>query len=133
MLPHFELGGFNVPATRLGILKGGLDTHAQRIGLKPLLSSRQIRNNQPGLLILFLPTGTHICFDGLFLPDKCTPIPLLAFLLDKALEGTPATPLVLFTHASAACMLLTDAQHVMPVALLTEPNQRSSGQSSISQ
>src|SRR5947208_9821312 len=133
MLAHLQLGSFDVPTTGLGILKGGLDTHAQRIGLQPLLASWQVRDDQPGLLILLLPTGTHIGFDGLLLPDQRTSIPLLAFLVDKALEATPLAPLVLFAHASAAGMLLTDAQHVMPVTLLTEPHQRSSSQSAISQ
>src|SRR5437773_7393265 len=67
------------------LLKGGLDTHAQCIGREPLLASWQVRDDEPGLLILFLPTGTHRGFDGLLLPDERTPIPLLAFVVDKAL------------------------------------------------
>src|SRR6266566_3671288 len=133
MRPDLELGGFDVPATRLGILKGRFDTHAQRIGVNACFACRQVRNNQPSLLILLLPTGTHRGLDGLLLPDERTPIPLLTFLLDKALEGTPRAPLFVLAHLAAAGMLLTDAQHVMPVALLTEPNQRGSGQSPISQ
>src|SRR5947199_1937340 len=128
-----ELGGFDVPTTRLGILKGRFDAHAQRIRVDACFARRQVGNDQPRLLILLLPTGTHIGLDALLLPDTRTPIPLLTFLLDKALEGTPGTPLFVLAHLSAAGMLLTDAQHVMPVALLTEPNQRGSGQSSISQ
>src|SRR5438045_3001038 len=122
MRSDFELGGFDVPAARLGILKGCFDAHAQRIGVNAWFARRQVGNDQPGLLILLLPTGTHIGLDGLLLPNTRTPIPLLPFLLDKALEGTPRAPLFVLAHLSTAAMLLTDAQHVMPVALLTEPN-----------
>ena len=104
-----ELGGFDVPTTRLGILKSRFDAHAQRIRVDACFARRQIGNDEPGLLILFFPTGTHIRFDGLLLPDERTPVPLLAFLADKALEGTPRTPLGGLTHLSATGMLLTDA------------------------
>src|SRR5213078_1290931 len=104
-----ELGGFDVPATRLGILKSGLHAHAQRIGVDACFARRQIGNDEPGLLILFFPTSTHIALDALLLPDERTPVPLLAFLVDKALEGTPRTPLGGLTHLSATGMLLTDA------------------------
>src|SRR2546421_9037783 len=105
------------------ILKGRFDAHAPRICVNACFARREVGNDQPSLLILLLPTGTHRGLDALLLPDTRTPIPLLTFLRDKALEGTPAAPLFVLAHLAAAGMLLTDAQHVMPVALLTEPNQ----------
>src|SRR5205085_10585008 len=87
----------------------------------------------PCFLIGLLPTGAHIRLNGLFLPDGRTAIPLMPFLVDEALEGTPATPLFLLAHLSAARMLLADAQYIMPLALLAQAHQRSSGQSTVSE
>src|SRR5207248_11161472 len=97
-----KLGRFDVPTPRLGILKSGLHAHAQPIGVDAGFAGRQIGNNQPRLLILLLPTGTDRGLDGLLLPDTRPPIPLLPFLVDKALERTPATPLFVLTHLSTA-------------------------------
>lgn len=130
---HLELGGFNVPTAGLGILKARLHAHAQGIRANAHLPSRQIGNEEPGLFKGFLPRGAHIGFESLFLPDARTAIPLLAFLVDEALEGRPVTPLFLLAHLSTAGLLLADAQHIMPLALHTQANQRCSRQSSVGQ
>ena len=54
MCPHLESGRFDVPAARLGILKGGLHAHAQGIHLDAHLAGQQIGNDE---LCFLIPTG----------------------------------------------------------------------------
>lgn len=47
MRSHLELGRFDIPAARLGILKSGLHAHPQHIRLDAHLPGRQIGNDEP--------------------------------------------------------------------------------------
>jgi len=66
-LPIGKQTGFQVPATAFGILKGGLDAHAQRLLVHPPSASRLIGNQDPGLAMV----GVHTALRYVSIVSSC--------------------------------------------------------------
>src|SRR5215469_4083345 len=70
-------------------LPGRFYPHAQRILADASTTSRQIGDQQPGLLILRMPIGTHIGLNWLFLPHDSTSRPAIAWLANESVKARP--------------------------------------------
>src|SRR6266566_3879073 len=126
-----ELAAFNVPPSTFGILKSGFYPHAPSIHFDEFSRGRQIRNHDPDFFIAWLPTDRQGGSKAMLFPNHPFAVPLLPFFEHKLSDRLPggATPLELATNQ----MLLRNAQHVMPVNGLADPNQFEATEPTISQ
>ncbi len=120
--PILNQAVFQVPAAAFVILKRGLHTHAQGILAHAPTSCGQIGNQEPSLLVSWLPDGTHPGLNRLLiLPEQNAPKPLLPFASDDVLERTPGRPAA--RHPATARMFLADAQQIMELPIPAQLHQ----------
>ncbi len=88
-LPIRNQAVFQVPAATFVILKRGLHAHAQRILTHPPTPCRLIGNQDPGLLVPWIPNRTHPRLDHQVIePSQNASKPVLPLVSDDILEGT---------------------------------------------
>src|SRR6266566_1682241 len=114
--------GFDVEATTFVVLKGGLHPHAPGIFLDLSASGSLITDKNPGFLTSFVPHNAQRRFQRLLLPDFGWAIPAVAWLEHDLLETFPGL-LQFPVEVAPIRMLLTDAQEIVPAALLTKDDQ----------
>src|ERR1700694_3710686 len=122
---------FDVPPSAFGVLKGGFDAHAPPIHLDELSSRRSVGNHHPHLFIAWFPTDRQRGGKAVLLPNQRPAVPLETFFGHKLSDGLPRgeASFEVTTHQ----MLLGNAQQVMPLHLLTDPDEFEATESAISQ
>src|SRR6266849_5456098 len=121
-LPILNQAVFQVPAAAFVILKRGLHAHAPRILAHAPTSCGQIGNQEPSLLVPWIPDGTHPGLNRLLiLPEQNAPKPLLPLVADDILEGTRRRPAA--CHKPSAGMFLAHAQQIMEFPISTQLHQ----------
>src|SRR5215471_10759912 len=81
-----DMTGFQVPAAALALLKGGFHACATGVLGDPLTPCRTIRDQEPAILIRWLPHGTQMGLQTLFLPKLDAPAPRLSWFGDELTE-----------------------------------------------
>src|SRR5689334_23329084 len=71
---------FEVPPTTFAVLKRGFHPHADGVLADPSTPCRSIRDEQPNLLVGWLPDRAEIGLQGLLRPELNAPAPLLTGL-----------------------------------------------------
>ena len=122
---------FQVPAAPLQILKGRFDAHSAGIRAQALPSGGLIGEDDPGIVLVGLPTRTHLGRDGMVLPQLDGSVPVAPTLGRQVTAGNPAacpapTP-------RQAGVLRRQPEQVVPATLLTQLDQRMPHQSAIGQ
>src|SRR5437588_12785419 len=122
---------FDVPPSTFGVLKSGFDAHAPPIHLDELASRRPVGNHHPDLFIAWFPTDRQRGGKAVLLPNQRLAVPLETFFGHKLSHGLPLgePSFEVTTHQ----MLLGNAQQVMPLNLLTDPDEFEATESAISE
>jgi hypothetical protein len=120
-----------IPSSTFGILERGFDAHPPPIYFDELASRRQVGNHDPDFFISWFPTDSQRGGKAVLFPKQCFAVPLEPFFAQKLSSQLPIriAALELTTHQ----MLLGDAEHVMPLNLLANPDQFEATQSAISE
>src|SRR5947209_575019 len=126
-----QLTTFKAPATALGILKGGFHPHAQPIKTHQTRRSRQIRNQEPGFVVLRIPAGSQLAGKAMGFPQEHLAIPGRACLEQEIAAALPVA--IAATKAPTTILIILNAQHIMPVMALTEPDEWQGCQAAIRQ
>src|SRR3989442_14585489 len=111
----------DVPPSTFGILKGGFDAHPTPIHLDKLSRRRQIRKPHPDLFISWFPTHAQRDRKAVLLPNQRPAVPLETFSGDKLSDRLPVG--IASFELATDQMFLRNAQQVMPLNLLADPNQ----------
>src|SRR5260370_13749426 len=121
----------DVPPSTFGILKSGFDAHPPPIHLDELSRRRPVGNHHPDLVIAWFPTDSQRGGKAMLLPNQRLAVPLQTFFGHKLSDGLPLgePSFEVTTHQ----MLLGNAQQVVPLNLLTDPDEFEATESAISE